>query len=81
MDILDSRDLISLREELKKSLLEKYNENNSPVDSYDDMDMEWFSDTNDTLRHIKEIDALEDKLNSEWRFGAILINEDYFTAY
>lgn len=81
MDILDSRDLITLRGELKESLLGQYNENNSPVDSYEDMDMEWFSDTNDTLLHIKEIDALEDELNSEWKFGITFINEDYFTDY
>lgn len=81
MDILDSRDLITLREELRDTLLQQYNEHNTPVDSYDDMDMEWFSDTNDTLLHIKEIDALEDELNSEWKFGVALINEDYFTDY
>lgn len=81
MDILDSRDLITLREELKNTLLQLYNEHNTPVDSYEDMDMEWFWDENDTLLHIKEIDTLEAELHSEWEDGVTLINEDDFTEY
>lgn len=61
MNILDSRDLITLREELKQSILDRYNESEDKVECYEDIPEGWIYEDGEEFKHIQEIDALEEK--------------------
>ena len=89
--MLDTRDLIDEREELKQSILDSFLETfpqyEDMTDSFEDIRFEeeeieswkeyWFTE----LAVIEAIDELEDEVGSEWRYVVTLIEEDEFEDY
>lgn len=81
MNILDSRVLITLREELKQSILDRYNESEEGVECYEDIPENYIYEDGEEFKHIKEIDALERECGDEFEYGLTFIEEDDFTDY
>ena len=93
MNILDTRDLIEERDDLKQSILDDFNSTfDKDVDDFEDIDFEdiAFEEDIDDFKSlweveyskIEEIDELEsDVLNGEFDYGTTLIDEDDFTDY
>lgn len=93
--VIDTRDLIEKRDELKTliydSLLERIELNEIPIFipvSYEDIDWtdeyidKYFKDDFlDELEHIEEIDKIEEEIGSEFEYGVTLVNEDYWEEY
>lgn len=91
MDILDTRDLIETREELKQEVLDSFLETfphyEEMTESFEDILFEeeeiesWGEDWLDEIDQIFCIDEIEDEIGSEFDFGVTLIPEDDFTDY
>lgn len=91
MNILDTRELIETREELKQQVLDSFLENfphyEEMTESFEDIlfgeeEIEsWGEDWLDEIDQIFCIDEIEDEIGSEFDFGVTLIPEDDFTDY
>ena len=94
MSYLDTRDLITERDELRQEVLDTYKEEFHNVDSYEEIDFdddhEYHINSFDQflkqfeiqLETIEQIDALENIIGeSEFNFGVTLIPDDEFTDY
>lgn len=88
--MLDSRDLIQERDDLKEEILNNFNEcfPQYEVETFenilfDEEEIEsWREYWEDELQTIEEIDDLENEIsNSEWDYGLILIPEKDFEDY
>jgi hypothetical protein len=93
-DIIDTRDLIAERDELKETILGEYNvyfdEN---LGSFDDIEFStdyeegddpkdiFTRDWIDELNAIREIDDLESEIGRDFEYGCTLIPEDEFEDY
>lgn len=85
MNVLDTRDLIEKREELKEKIfndfLECFPQYEDMTDSYDDILMEeeeiqdWKEGWSEEIEHIEEIDSIEEEIGSEFDYGTTLIDE------
>ena len=85
MNVLDTRDLIEKREELKEKIfndfLECFPQYEDMTDSYDDILMEeeeiqdWKEGWYKEIEHIEEIDSIEEEIGSEFDYGTTLIDE------
>lgn len=90
-DIIDTRDLIEKRDELKQSILDSFLETfehyEDQTDDFDDIlfDEEeiqsWKEDWEDELEQIEEINNIEDSIGSEFDYGVTLVREDYWEDY
>ena len=90
MNVLDTRDLIEKREELKEEIfndfLECFPQYEDMTDSYDDILMEeeeiqdWKEGWSEEINHIEEIDSIEDEV-SEFNDGTTLIDESDMEEY
>jgi|SRR5690554_2299855 len=90
MNVLDTRDLIEKREELKEKIfnnfLAYFPQYEHMTNSYDDilMDEEEIQDWKDVwykeIEHIEEIDSIEDEV-SEFNDGTTLIDESDMEEY
>lgn len=89
---VDTRDLITERDDHKQAILDSFLENfphyEEMTDSFEDILFEeeeiqsWKEDWLDKLQAIEEINDLEDEIsNSEWGYGITLIDEDDFQDY
>ena len=94
MSYLDTRDLITERDELRQEVLDTYKEEFHNVDSYEEIDFdddhEYYINSFDQflkqfeiqLETIEQIDALENIIGeSEFNFGTTLISDDEFRDY
>src|SRR5690625_3760610 len=91
MNILDTRELIETREELKQQVLDSFLENfphyEEMTESFEDILFEeeeiesWKEDWQEEIDKISIIDEIEDEIGSEFDFGVTLIPEDDFTDY
>lgn len=92
MNILDTRDLIEERDNLKEQILDSFKDNfehyADDTDNFEDIlfDEEeiqtWKEDWEDELKQIDEIDSLEDEISSrEWDYGIQLIDKEDFTDF
>lgn len=91
MNILDTRDLSKRREELKEEILNSFLENfphyQEMTDYFEDIRFEeeeiesWKEDFEDELKEIEEIDAIENELGSEFKYGVTLVDVDDFEEY
>lgn len=88
--MLDSRDLIQKREELKEEILNDFNEcfPQYEVETYGEILFEeeeiqsWAEQHEDSRTTIEEIDDLENEVStSEWYYGLTLILEKDFEDY
>ena len=93
--MIDTRDLIERREELKQEILDSFLENfphyEEMTESFEDIRFEeeeiesWKEDFEDELKEIEEINDLEEEINSyagdNFDDGVYLIDEDYFEEY
>ena len=90
MNVLDTRDLIEKREELKEKIfndfLECFPQYEDMTDSYDDILMEeeeiqdWKEGWSEEINHIEEIDSIEDEV-SEFNDGTALIDDNDMEEY
>lgn len=90
-DIIDTRDLIEKRDELKQSILDSFLENfehyEDQTDDFDDILFEeeeiqsWKEDWEDELEQIEEINKIEDEIGGEFDYGCTLVSEDYWEEY
>ena len=92
MNILDTRDLIEERNELKQQILDSFLETfehyAEQTTTFEDILFEeeeiqsWREDWEDELNEIQEINDLEDEVgNEDFEFGVTLIDEDDFEEY
>lgn len=89
--MIDTRDLIETRDELKQEILDSFLENfphyEEMTESFEDIlfgeeEIEsWEEDLQDELDQISCIDEIEDEIGSEFDYGVTLIPEDDFTDY
>ena len=88
--MLDSRDLIQERDDLKEEILNDFNECFPQYEAetfedilFDEEEIEsWRENWEDDLQTIEEIDDLENEVcNSEWDYGLALIPEGDFEDY
>jgi len=90
--MLDTRDLIERRDELKQDILDSFKDTfEHYADDTDDFEdilwdeeeiQSWKEDWSDELQEIEDIDDLEDEINNgEFDYGTTLIPEDYFVEY
>lgn len=90
MNVLDTRDLIEKRDELKEeilnSFLECFPQYEDMTDSYEDILMEeeeiqdWKYGWSEEINHIEEIDSIENDV-SEFNDGTALIDENDMEEY
>lgn len=90
-DIIDTRDLIEKRDELKQSILESFLENfehyEDRTECFEDILFEeeeiqsWKEIWEDELEQIDEINKIEDELGREFDYGVTLVHEDYWEEY
>lgn len=90
-DIIDTRDLIEKRDELKQSILDSFLENfehyEDRTECFEDILFEeeeiqsWKEDWEDEFEQIEEINKVEDLIGSEFDYGCILFSEDYWEEY
>ena len=86
MNILDTRNLIETRDELKQEILDSFLENfphyEEMTESFEDIRFEeeeiesWKEDFEDELKEIEEIDDVENELGSEFEYGVTLVDVD-----
>ena len=91
MNIIDTRDLVETREELKQEILDSFLEDfphyEEMTESFEDILFEeeeiesWKEDWQEEIDKISIIDEIEDEIGSEFDFGVTLIPEDDFTDY
>jgi len=91
MDILDTRDLIEKRDELKEtifnSFIETFPQYEDQTDSFEDILLDeeelesWKEEFEHELEEIDEIDQIENDLGDEFIHGVTLINNDDFEEY
>jgi hypothetical protein len=91
MNVLDSRDLIEKREELKEKIfnnfLAYFPQYEDMTDSYDDILMDeeeiqdWKEGWSEEINHIEEIDSIEDEIGSDFDYGITLIDENDMEEY
>lgn len=91
MNILDTRDLIERRDELKQEILDSFLETfehyADDTDSYEDIRFDeeelesWKSDWEDEIEEIEEIDSLEDEIGGEFEYGEAMIDTDDWEYY
>lgn len=90
--MLDSRDLITERDDHKQAILDSFLDTfphyEDMADTFEDIRFEeeeiesWKEVWLDELNSIREIDELEDNISSsEWDYGLTLIEEDEFEDY
>jgi hypothetical protein len=89
--VLDTRDLIERRDELKEgilnSFLETFEHYKERTESFEDIlfeeeeIQEWKEDWEDDLQEIDQIDKIEYTLGSEFEYGVTLVREDYWEEY
>lgn len=95
--MLDTRDLLEKREDLKATILADFNERfpKFEVEDFDDIvngegELEYFDkdtlegfreDFESELEEIDEIDSIENEIGSEFEYGVTLIEEDEFEDY
>lgn len=88
--MIDSRDLLEKREDLKATILADHNEEfpRNEKDDFDDINFDndyvesWAEDWEDDLERIEEINNLEREVgSSEFEFGVTLIEEGDFVDY
>ena len=89
--VLDTRDLIEKRDELKQQILDAFLEDFEHyvdrTDSFEDIlfeeeELENFKDYwKDELEEIENINEIEDEIGSEFDYGCTLIHEDSFQEY
>lgn len=89
--ILDTRDLIERRDELKQNVLDSFIETfhhyEDQTDGFDDIlfeeeeIQEWKDDWIQEIEEIEQIDKIEDSLGSEFEYGVTLVREDYWEEY
>ena len=90
-DIIDTRDLIEKRDELKQSILDSFLETfehyEDRTECFEDILFEeeeiqsWKEDWEDELEQIEEINKIEDAIGSEFDYGCTLVSEDYWEEY
>lgn len=90
-DIIDTRDLIEKRDELKQSILDSFLENfehyEDRTECFEDILFEeeeiqsWKEIWEDELEQIGEINKIEDELGREFDYGVTLVHEDYWEEY
>ena len=88
--ILDTRDLIEKRDELKEQILTSFKETfehyAEDTDSFEEILFEeeeiqaWVEIWQDELKEIEEINEIEEEC-SEFQYGETLIREDYWEEY
>lgn len=91
MNILDTRDLIERRDELKEtifnSFIETFPQYKDQTDCFDDILFEeeevqdWEEEFESEFEEINEIDQIENDLGSEFNYGVTLIDEGDFEEY
>lgn len=91
MNILDTRDLISTRDELKEQILDSFKDTfehyADDTNDFDDILWEeeeiqsWKQDWFKELEQIEEIDNVESEVGSEFDYGCTLIDEYDFEIY
>ncbi len=89
--VLDTRDLIERRDELKEgilnSFLETFEHYKERTESFEDIlfeeeeIQEWKEDWEDDLQEIEQIDKIEYTLGREFEYGVTLVREDYWEEY
>jgi hypothetical protein len=89
--VLDTRDLIERRDELKQSVLDSFLETfehyKERTESFEDIlfneeeIQDWKEDWSDEIDEICQIDNIEDTLSSEFEYGITLVREDYWEEY
>nr|WP_317632307.1 hypothetical protein [uncultured Flavobacterium sp.] len=89
--MLNTRDLLEKREELKQDILDSFHEDFEnyveQTESYEDILFEeeeiqsWLDDWKDEREEIEAINSLENEVGSEFEYGVILIPEDDFEEY
>jgi hypothetical protein len=90
--MLDTRDLIERRDELKQDILDSFKDTfehyADDTDYFEEILLDeeeiqsWKEDWSDELQEIEDIDDLEDEINNgEFDYGTTLIPEDYFVEY
>jgi hypothetical protein len=89
--VLDTRDLIERRDELKEgilnSFLETFEHYKERTESFEDIlfeeeeIQEWKEDWEYDLQEIDQIDKIECILGSEFEYGVTLVREDYWEEY
>ena len=89
--MIDTRNLIETRDELKQEILDSFLENfphyEEMTESFEDILFEeeeiesWKQDWQEEINQITCIDEVEDEIGSEFDFGVTLIPEDDFTDY
>jgi hypothetical protein len=89
--VLDTRDLIERRDELKQSVLDSFLETfehyEERTESFEDIlfneeeIQDWKEDWSDEIDEICQIDNIEDTLGSEFEYGITLVREDYWEDY
>lgn len=90
-DIIDTRDLIEKRDELKQSILDSFLETfehyEDRTECFDDILFEeeeiqsWKEDLEDEFEQIEEINKIEDEIGSEFDYGCTLVSKDYWEEY
>ena len=91
MNVLDTRDLIEKREELKEKIfnnfLAYFPQYEDMTDSYDDILMDeeeiqdWKEGWSEEINHIEEIDSIEDEIGSDFDYGITLIDKNDMEEY
>ena len=91
MNIIDTRDLIGTRDELKEQILDSFLDDfphyADMTESFEDIRFEeeeldsWKLDWVEDLSEITRIDELENEIGSEFEDGVQLIEEAYFEDY
>jgi hypothetical protein len=89
--VLDTRDLIERRDELKEgilnSFLETFEHYKERTESFEDIlfeeeeIQEWKEDWEDDLQEIDQINEIEYTLGREFEYGVTLVREDYWEEY
>jgi len=89
--VLDTRDLIERRDELKEGILNSFIETfehyKERTESFEDILLEeeeiqeWKEDWEYDLQEIDQIDEIEYTLGSEFEYGVTLVREDYWEEY
>ncbi len=91
MNVLDTRDLIKKREELKEKIfnnfLAYFPQYEDMTDSYDDILMDeeeiqdWKEGWSEEINHIEEIDSIEDEIGSDFDYETTLIDKNDMEEY
>jgi hypothetical protein len=90
-EVLDTRDLIERRDELKQDILDSFLDifphYEERTDTFEDILFEeeeiqdWKEHWIQEIEEIEEIDKIENSLGSEFEYGVTLVREDYWEEY